>query len=170
MSQMPRPPAPADAWPPWPSRLTSMSPLTARTLWECVPAGTSRWASWRGVLGSRTSTSVVPCGAFMWATYATRPSTTTCPPPGQSNHATCRTPWTLLMLGLREPDDVERGHRLDEPFQHELADGLRLDQRVERAHQPPRDQDLTRLGLAAQPRGKVRDGTDGAVVQPSLEA
>src|SRR5215471_3954141 len=42
----------------------------------------------------------VPCGAFMWAMYATRPSTTTCPPPGQSKYPTWRSPCALaLMLG-----------------------------------------------------------------------
>ncbi len=91
-SQIPSPPAPVPGCPPWPSRLTSMRPLTARTLWECVPGGTSSVASWRGDLGSLTSTRVVPWGAFMWAMQATRPSTTTWPPPGQSNQATCRTP------------------------------------------------------------------------------
>src|SRR5204862_431880 len=66
------------------SRLASMIPLTARTLWEWVFGGTSTADNWRGVAGSLTSTSVVPCGAFMWAMNATRPSTTTWPPPGQS--------------------------------------------------------------------------------------
>ena len=41
-------------------------------------------ASRRGAEGSRTSTSVVPFGACMWATNATSPLTTTCPPPAQS--------------------------------------------------------------------------------------
>jgi len=61
-----------------------MRPLPARTLCECVPGSTSIEASWRGRDGSLTSTTVVPCGAFMCATNATRPSTTTCPPPAQS--------------------------------------------------------------------------------------
>src|SRR6266850_1964532 len=69
-----------------------MSPLAARTLCECVPVGTSIDASCRGFAGSPTSTSVVPWGAFMWAMNATRPSTTTWPPPGQSKYATCFSP------------------------------------------------------------------------------
>ena len=73
-----------DGWPPWASRFTSMRPLAARTLCECVPVGTSIAASCRGFDGSLTSTIVVPWGAFMCATNATRPSTTTCPPPAQS--------------------------------------------------------------------------------------
>ena len=39
-----------------------MRPLAARTLWECVPAGTLERRGWRGALGSLTSTSVVPSG------------------------------------------------------------------------------------------------------------
>src|SRR5207244_9274412 len=84
-----------DGWPPWASRFTSMRPLAARTLCECVPGGTSIDASCRGRAGSLTSTSVVPCGAFMCAMKATRPSTTTCPPPGQSKYPTCFTPLAL---------------------------------------------------------------------------
>src|SRR5947207_14389816 len=69
-----------------------MSPRAARTLWEWVPGGTSRVARRRGAAGSPTSTSVLPWGAFMWAMNATRPSTTTWPPPGQSKYATCFSP------------------------------------------------------------------------------
>jgi len=36
----------------------------------------------------------------MWAMQATQPSTTTWPPPGQSNQATCRTPCALAPLPL----------------------------------------------------------------------
>src|ERR1700730_17426016 len=72
-----------------------MRPLPARTLCECVPGGTSSVASCLGAAGSLTSTSVVPCGARMCAMYATRPATTTWPPPGQSKYATCRSPCAL---------------------------------------------------------------------------
>src|SRR2546425_1234735 len=89
-----------DGWPPWASRFTSMRPLAARTLCECVPGGTSIDASCRGLAGSLTSTTVVPCGAFMCAMKATRPSTTTCPPPGQSKYPTCFTPLALAPLPL----------------------------------------------------------------------
>src|SRR6267142_1522890 len=60
-----------DPWPPCASRFTSMRPLPARTLCECVPGGTSSAASSLGAAGSLTSTSVVPWGARMWAMYAT---------------------------------------------------------------------------------------------------
>jgi hypothetical protein len=49
------------------SRFASMRPLAARTLWEWVPGGTSSAAICRGARGSATSTTLVPCGAFMWA-------------------------------------------------------------------------------------------------------
>ena len=66
------------------SRFTSMTPLAARTLCECMPFGTSIVDRRRGFDGSLTSTIVVPSGACMWAMKATVPSTTTCPPPAQS--------------------------------------------------------------------------------------
>src|SRR5215471_6560827 len=53
----------------------------------------------------------VPCGAFMWAMYATRPSTTTCPPPGQSKYPTWRSPCALALI-LRLAQVVELDHVL----------------------------------------------------------
>src|SRR5215471_16549430 len=54
----------------------------------------------------------VPCGAFMWAMYATRPSTTTCPPPGQSKYPTCRSPCALAPISARLTQVVELDHVL----------------------------------------------------------
>src|SRR5262249_36957879 len=96
----------------WASRLTSMRPFAARTLWEGVPAGIPRVASCRGDFGSLTSTMDVPCGAFMWAMYATRPSTTTCPPPGQSKYPTWRSPCALALMRERLAQVVELDHVL----------------------------------------------------------
>src|SRR5499427_9359780 len=54
----------------------------------------------------------VPCGAFMWAMYATRPSTTTCPPPGQSKYPTCRSPCALALISTRLAEVVKLDHVL----------------------------------------------------------
>src|SRR5215831_16702310 len=54
----------------------------------------------------------VPCGAFMWAMYATRPSTTTCPPPGQSKYPTWRSPCALALMRERLAQVVELDHVL----------------------------------------------------------
>jgi hypothetical protein len=61
-----------------------MTPFTARTLCEWIPGGIVTSASFRGRVGSLTSTIVVPCGGAMWAMYAVVPLTTTWPPPAQS--------------------------------------------------------------------------------------
>src|SRR6266545_1153309 len=96
-----------------------MRPLPARTLCECVPVGTSRVASGRGEAGSLTSTSVVPWGAFMCAMYATHPSTTTWPPPGQSKYATWRRPsalargTSLMRTGLAQVVELDHVLRRD---------------------------------------------------------
>ena len=64
-----------------------MSPLT-RTLCECQPSGMSMRASIRGLLGSATSTMVVPLVGRWCPTYIVVPSTQTWPPPGQSKRET----------------------------------------------------------------------------------
>ena len=57
-----------------------------------------------------------------------------------------------------------------DPLQLELTDGLNL-YGVLDLHQHSRaDEDLSRLGLIAQPRGDVRHRADGGVVKPALEA
>jgi PAS domain S-box-containing protein len=55
---------------------------------------------------------LVPCGAFMCATYAVVPSTDTWPPPGQSSQATCLIPRALASAAIstREPSRL-RGVR-----------------------------------------------------------
>src|SRR5262252_2336131 len=57
----------------------------------------------------------VPCGAFMWAMYATRPSTTTCPPPGQSKYPTWRSPCALALMldGLAQVVELDHVLRRD---------------------------------------------------------
>src|SRR5262249_49534031 len=101
----------------WASRLTTMRPFDARTLCECVPAGISRLASCRGDFGSLTATMDVPWGAFIWGGEAARPSTTTCPPPGQSKYPTCRSPCALALISRRLAQVVE----LDHVFRRDLA-------------------------------------------------
>src|SRR3954468_696617 len=88
-----------------------MMPLPTRALCECVPSGISMVASSFGFFGSLTSTTEVPCGLRIWPTYAMLFSTTTCPPPGQSNNPACLIPFafaiecfsTKIFLSLLDP-------------------------------------------------------------------
>ena len=48
------------------SWLTTIRPFATRTLCECVPGGMAILASSLQFLGSRTSTTEVPCGLRMW--------------------------------------------------------------------------------------------------------
>src|SRR6266536_2649630 len=98
-----------------------MRPWPARTLCECVPAGTSRVASCRGTAGSLTSTRVVPWGAFMCAMYATRPSTTTWPPPGQSKYPTWRRPSALARGTSLMRTDLAQVVELDNVLRRDLS-------------------------------------------------
>ena len=73
-----------------------MTPSIARTLCEWMADGIVTSASFRGLVGSLTSTTVVPCGGAMWAMNAVVPLTTTCPPPGQSKYPTVLIPFAEL--------------------------------------------------------------------------
>src|SRR2546422_9889267 len=76
----------------------------------------------------------------------------------------------LQILEPLEPQRVEGGHGLEESFEVEIAPGLGLHEGVRLRQQALGDQDLARLGLAAETGGEVRDGADGAVVPAPLEA
>ena len=56
------------------------------------------------------------------------------------------------------------------PFSVSVPTSSTLDQLVEGRRHAGRYEDLSALGLAAEPRGKIRDGADGAVVPAPFEA
>src|SRR5882762_386268 len=72
--------------------------------------------------------------------------------------------------GLPYPDDVEGGNGPEQPFERERANLLEVGHVLDAGGDPLGDQDLAAFGLAAEPRGQVRDRPDGAVVPAALEA
>src|SRR5262252_3733929 len=73
-------------------------------------------------------------------------------------------------LGTGETDQIEDLHGSAQALEGDVADGLDLDERLHGGGNPLREEDLARLRFRAQARGEVGHGTDGAVVEPSLEA
>ena len=71
---------------------------------------------------------------------------------------------------LLHSDDVECLDGLQEALEGQGPDRLEVDRILGGAGHARRDQDLARLGLAAQARRQVRDRADGAVVPAALEA
>src|SRR5207302_466217 len=88
-------------------------------------------------------------------------------PPASSSRGYCAIPTGWDRTG--KSDDVERGNRLREAFQRQPPQLLDLDHRLDRSQYALRDQDLPRLGLAAEPRSQVGHGADRPVVHPALE-
>jgi hypothetical protein len=71
------------------------------------------------------------------------------------------------------PNDAENvvsRQRPPNPFQLELAGWLYLDGMLDLRQHPRTDEDLSWLGLVAEPRGDVRHGPDGGIVKSALEA
>src|SRR5262245_49715571 len=91
------------------------------------------------------------------AAYCGRPITTGC---------SSRWPCSAAL----HPGDVVDAHRAREALEEHLADPHRLDLVLQGAEEPAGDEDLAGLGLAAEARGQVGDGADGAVVPAALEA
>src|SRR5262245_5717647 len=77
--------------------------------------------------------------------------------------------WKRCRAKLLDAKDVERGYRPEQALELHLADRFDFDQLLDRGQHAFRDQNLTGLGLAAQTRGKIRDGADRTIVQASLE-
>src|SRR5687767_4878151 len=73
-------------------------------------------------------------------------------------------------LGSLEPHDPVGRHGADESLERQLAEGLRLDVRFDGHVHTLSDENLARLGLAAQPGREVGHCAYRAVVEASLEA
>ena len=80
--------------------------------------------------------------------------------------------WVLRCPSSRgnRPNHIIRCKRPSNPLQLELAYWLDFDGIFNRDQHTRADKDLSRLGLVAEPRGYVRDGSDGRIVKTALEA
>src|SRR5262249_14208706 len=182
-----------------PAASTSIPPRSRTRCTGTRPSRTSRSSACRTTTGAsgctprcssgRTRrsapTSCAPSPGAIWPTTRCRARCRSRPisratPRASSSSDCCATPTGENAAGRSEPargasggfrpDHVEGEHRPREALQRQAAQLLDFYQCLDRAEHALLDQDLARLGLAAEAGGHVGHGADRAVVHAALEA